>query len=638
MQIRKWHLWLATLLTLSVALVSCETAEKKQASATPPRQAMAPAISTTTPPVTPAPLVEPSAKSNSAPDAVDELVVRVEKEYQAGQANYAAGHLDAAKRNFDRAVDVLLQGPVDVRSDERLQREFDKIIEGVHNLEMQALKEGDGFSEQKVEPAPIDEANEVTFPVDPNIKARAAAELKETHSDLPLVLNDPVVSYIAFFSNGGRGTLEAALARSGAYRAMILRILQEEHVPQDLIYLAQAESGFRPLALSRAGARGMWQFMASRASAYGLERNWWVDERQDPEKATRAAARHLRDLYNQFGDWYLAMAAYNSGPGTVQAAVQRTGYADFWELYRRGVLPRETRNYVPIILAVTIMAKNPQQYGLEHVQLEKPLAVDTLKIDYPVDLRLVAECVDASASTLQELNPSLLRMTTPKDEDFDLHLPAGTRDKYLKAIAAIPVDKRVWWHYHRVEPGDTLASVAQKYRTTPQAIREANNLEGIELERDAKLIIPVMPSRSTSDGVVRYSRAATRYRVRRGDTVLSVADDFGIPAQKIRQWNHLRGNELAQGRVLVIHRVLTGGPAEDRESLHRIRERASKSNGAKSLRTAEQAKKVHTVKPGETLYSIATEYNTSVAELQRTNKGISSSIHPGDTLVISGGH
>ena len=162
---------------------------------------------------------------------------------------------------------------------------------------------------------------------------------------------------------------------------MIVATLKEEGVPQDLIYLAQAESGFHPLAVSRVGARGIWQFMASRGRGYGLYHNMWVDDRQDPEKSTRAAARHLKDLYNQFGDWYLAMAAYNSGPGTVQAAVKRTGYADFWELYRRNVLPKETRNYVPIILAVTIMAKNPSQYGLDEVVMEKPADYDTTTIN-----------------------------------------------------------------------------------------------------------------------------------------------------------------------------------------------------------------------------------------------------------------
>ena len=162
----------------------------------------------------------------------------------------------------------------------------------------------------------------------------------------------------------------------------------------------------------------MWQFMSSRARGYGLQHNLWVDERQDPEKATRAAAHHLKDLYNQFGDWYLAMAAYNSGPGAVQSAVKRTGYADFWELYKRNVLPKETRNYVPIILAMTIMVKNPAQYGLDNIVPEQPVPYDTVKIDYSVDIRLVAQCIDVSPATLQDLNPSLLRLTTPKDQPF----------------------------------------------------------------------------------------------------------------------------------------------------------------------------------------------------------------------------
>src|SRR5690242_15487734 len=239
----------------------------------------------------------------------------------------------------------------------------------------------------------------------------------------------------------------------------------------------------------------MWQFMGTRAKAYGLQRSWWEDDRQDPEKATRAAAHHLKDLYNQFGDWYLAMAAYNSGPGTVQQAVKRTGYADFWELYRRNVLPKETRNYVPIIVAVTIMAKNPEQYGLENVVAEKPVPYDTVKIDYPIDLRLVAECVDATPEDLQELNPSLLRLTTPKDQTFELHLPAGKKEKFLTAVAEIPADKRVWWRYHKVQAGETLAGIARTYRTTAKAISEVNNLDGGPLDADAKLVIPIAPGK-----------------------------------------------------------------------------------------------------------------------------------------------
>ncbi|PYX91253.1 MAG: lytic transglycosylase, partial [Acidobacteria bacterium] len=304
------------------------------------------------------------------------------------------------------------------------------------------------------------------------------------------MMTDQVASFINYFSTRGRSVLEGALIRSGRYQEMIQRVLREEGVPQDLIYLAQAESGFHPLALSRVGARGMWQLMGSRAKGYGLEKSWWEDDRQDPEKSTRAAARHLRDLYREFGDWYLAMAAYNSGPLTVQNAVKRTGYADFWELYRRNVLPRETRNYVPIILAVTIMAKNPEQYGLDKIEKEKPAAYDTIRINYPVDLRLVAECVDASAADLQDLNPSLLRLTTPRNREFELHLPVGTKEKFQTAIAAVPPDMRVWWRYHKVQSGDTLASIAHSYRTTPKAIAEANNLSGQDLPTESKLIIP----------------------------------------------------------------------------------------------------------------------------------------------------
>src|SRR6516165_9196695 len=368
----------------------CETSEPKKP-ASIPAQATAPTITQTpgTLAEKPQPKIQDQPKPKPVNDPVDALIAQAEKALAAGQANYAAGHLEAAKENFDRAFNLLLSSNLDVRGDERLDREFSKLVESVNQLELAAMRQGDGFTEPRSEPAPIDEANDVTFPVDPNIRAKAEAEIKVTKSDLPLVLNDEVAMFINYFSSPrGHATLEHALARAGRYRDMILRILKEEGVPQDLIYLAQAESGFQPLALSRAGARGMWQFMATSATPYGLQRTWWLDDRQDPEKATRAAARNLKDLYNQFGDWYLAMAAYNCGASNVQHAVERTGYADFWELYQRGVLPQETRNYVPIILAVTIMAKNPAQYGLEHITPEPSQQMDHVTIDYPVDLRL----------------------------------------------------------------------------------------------------------------------------------------------------------------------------------------------------------------------------------------------------------
>ena len=648
------HSYLAILIAaaLSATLAStlaCQSAQKSS-SFRPPAQGQAPALVAASSPPDPQKQQTAAAEPQSKPqvpqalavDPVADLIARVEKEYQSGQDNYRAGHLEAAKQNFDSAFNQLLGSGFDLRSDDRLAHELDRILDGINGLELAALQQGDGFAEQKSEPAPIDEANELTPAVDATIKAKAEAEIKFTHSDLPLVMTDQVAGYINYFSNRGRGTLEHALARSGRYEDMIRRTLQEEGVPQELIYLAQAESGFHPLAVSRAGARGMWQFMGSRAKGYGLERSWWVDDRQDPEKATRAAAHHLKDLYTQFGDWYLAMAAYNSGPGTVQSAVKRTGFADFWELYRRNVLPKETRNYVPIIVAVTIMAKNPAQYGLDSVVKEKPVPYDTVKIDYPIDLRLAAECVDVTTSDLLDLNPSLLRLTTPKDRAFELHLPAGTADKFQTAVASIPADKRVWWRYHKVQGEETLASIARTFHTTAKAIAEANDLNNKDLNGDslppeARLIIPIAPGKQSDTSS--YAHATTHYKVRKGDTVESVAENFGVSAKMLRGWNHLKGSSLAGRRVLYLHLPVTRSAGETQVASTSISKRPSRSKRhagtqtASATAVAHPAVRHHKVKRGETLYSIANSYNTTVSALKHDNQNVAA-LRPGMILVV----
>ena len=617
----------------------CEPSQPKNTAAKVEPQATAPTVtpsSASSSADPPAP--EPAATPKPQSEAVDALIAQAEKLYNAGQANYQAGHLDAAKQNFDQAFNLLLSSNIEVRGNDRLEHEFDKIVDGVHDLELVALKQGDGFTEQRFEPAPIDEANDITFPVDPNVRAQAEAEIKTTKSDLPLMLNDQVAMFINYFSSPkGRPTLEHGLSRAGRYRDLISQTLKQEGVPQDLIYLAMAESGFQPLAVSRAGARGMWQFMSGRGAMYGLDRSWWVDDRQDPEKSTHAAARHLKDLYDEFGDWYLAMAAYNTGPGNIQHAVERTGYADFWELYRRGVLPEETRNYVPIIVAVTIMAKNPAQYGLESVVPEKPVPTDKATINYPVDLRLVAECLDTSASYLQELNPSLLRMTTPKDQTFALNLPAGTREKYETAIALIPPDMRTFWRYHRVEYGDTLASIARNYHTSTSVIADANNLPGDDVRVGSKLIIPIAPSKADA---VAYSRKATHYTVRKGDTLGSVADDFQVPIDKLRKWNRLRGNTVAVGRTLIIYKPLGegSGPEVASGSNHPASKSGKKGKSAKggseASANSETAATYHKVKKGETLSGIAQSYNTTVADLKKNNANLSANLRAGEVLLI----
>ena len=344
------------------------------------------------------------------------------------------------------------------------------------------------------------------------------------------------------------------------------------------------------------------------------------------------------------------MAAYNSGPGTVQAAVRRTGYADFWELYRRNVLPKETRNYVPIILAVTIMTKNLSHYGFDDVSMDEPTAFDAVTISYPVDLRLVADCVDRTPAELQQMNPSLLRLSTPKEGTFELHLPAGTKQQYQTAIAAIPSGMRLWWRYSTVHSGDTLAALAHTYRTTAKAIEEANHLEGAELPVDAKLIIPVTPSKHVSDTGT-YARRITRYKVRKGDTVQTVAENFGVSEQMVRRWNGLRGDSLHGRTVLALH--LPVSPASElasaspgrpsRRSPKAAHPDSVKGSTAKSASTSvkasdedgpEQASVLrHKVKSGETLYSIATTYKTTVAALKRNNQNVAT-LRPGMVLVV----
>jgi membrane-bound lytic murein transglycosylase D len=325
---------------------------------------------------------------------------------------------------------------------------------------------------------------------------------------------------------------------------MVEQVLIDAGVPKDLIYLAVAESGFRARAVNaRSGAGGMWQFMPS--GDYGLVRNAWVDERFDPEKSTRAYARYIKELHAQFGDWYLAMAAYDWGAGKVQRAVQRTGYADFWELYQRNVLPAETKNYVPIIVAAAIMAKNPSQYGLSDIPVDPPLRSDTVTTDSSINLSLVADLVGTTTDQIQQLNPSLLQMSTPSDFSFDLHLPAGTAPLFQQRLALVPEEHRNAWRFHIATQDDTLASIAQTFHVTTKELIAANDLQEEDpVHAGETLVIPVPPPAVLS--------AHMRYRTRRGDTMVTLADRFGVTTGQLRRWNGIRGNRLPAGRLLYV--------------------------------------------------------------------------------------
>ncbi len=614
---------------LAVALVSCDQGAKRPIRASYPRpvleQGLAPNPRTI--PINPRRNLGASLTPRPRP-AVEVLLEAVATAFASGQQNYKAGHLEKARRDFDRATDWILLSGIELQSDPRLQDLFDRIVDTVYAHEMAAYREGDGFTEQRVEPAAIDEIAEMTFPVDPRMKERVERELSGLRHDLPITVNDHVLSYLNFFQTPrGRAIVEGGLRRAGRYRPMIARILAEEGVPQDLIYLAQAESAFKPLALSRARALGMWQFMSYTGREYGLRRSWWVDDRQDPEKATRAAARHLRDLFEVFGDWPLVLAAYNSGAGNVSRAIERTGYADFWQLYNRNVLPNETRNYVPIIMALTLIAKDPARYGI-NVEPEPPLLTDRIKPGHPIDLRLAAETIDVSVDALKDLNPHMLRLVTPADPDFELHLPAGAAERFFAEIAAIPQEKWVSWRRHRVVEGETLSGIAGKYRIATAAIADANGIESsTKLQVGDKLIIPAAAAPATSKTV--------RYRVRRGDTLENIAEQFDVTVAELKKWNGVRGRKVNRGVTL---KVYPGGRPEPRKASAKTKSQvasAGRSTPTAQVQVTNAGATVHRVRQGETLWSIARAYQTTVEALRAANSFLMDrQLRAGDQLTI----
>jgi len=554
--------------------------------ATPAPQAFAPSVSAPAPATQqqqPAQAPAPPPQSPAQQQRVKALIQQVDEAYAAGQADYKKGDLLAARRDFDRAVDLMLASGIDIRSTPELQDEFDRIVDQINGLEMEALRQGNGFT-PKTEDTPAEAAEEVTFVVDPNIVAKANADLATTKSDLPLVVNDYVAAYINFFANTTKGhnTLLHAFQRAGRYRQMIQRVMSEEGVPQDLIYLAVAESGFQPRAVNRKSrAGGMWQFMPR--GNYGLERNNYVDERFDPEKSTRAYARYMKYIYAQLGDWYLSMAGYDWGTGNVQRAVQKTGYADFWELYKRNNLPGETKNYVPEILAAIIIANHPTQYGFDEITLDPPVLTDTVTINYSADLRLVSDIVGVPVDELIALNPSLLRMITPPDTEFDLHLPAGTASLFQEKIAAIPASKRDSWRYHKVTPDDTLASIAHTYSVSISGLADANQIDTTsKLEGIEALMVPVAARAASSSHTVFYT-------TRRGDTLVSVADRFGISLSQLRRWNKLPSSGI---RIDAGRRLHVAEPTVVRASSTRSRRGShAKTSSSRSSASSKSAHK-----------------------------------------------
>lgn len=453
--------------------------------------------------VAPLPAREPllfTGRNPTAPPATQaqRAIREADRHFQYGKFFIQEGKFDEARREFDLAIETLFDLPATLPGRDQVERKAEELVRSIHRYDLESLGVGVSPDDPAFPVSPLEEILDLTFPIDPRLKGRTLAEVQMAQSQLPLVVNDAVLSYINYFtSTRGQRTLLNGLKRSGRYRDMILRIFAEEGVPREMIHLAQAESGFMPRALSPKAAAGMWQFIRKTGQDYGLRQGTQHDDRLDPEKATRAAARHLRDLYRLTGDWYLAMAAYNCGPYCVERAVQRTGYADFWELHRRNAIPRETRNYVPAILAMAIVSRNLEAYGLQPLEPEAPLRYDTIHVSADTNLGLIADAADVPVTDIRELNPALIRSVAPAN--YDVRVPAGQARSVVAAIDAVPEDKRAAWRLHRLSSSDTLASIAKQYSTAANSILAANQVDPsfFESPEDGEvLLIPAAPAKA----------------------------------------------------------------------------------------------------------------------------------------------
>ena len=563
-----------------------------------------------------------------------EALLSARAELEKGEELAHQGQWSEARLAFDRTVDLLLGLPGGVSSSAQAEGLYNDVIETIHDTERASLdalaaelEQADAAAvDELTSDAALEELNALSEgELAPHIEE---SDLFEVSYDIPIVMNQRVRSIIEMFQLRRHDWFQDALDRSGYYAPMIHEVFAEEGIPQDLIYLAMVESAFKERAVSRAGARGMWQFIRGTGRRYGLRQTFWVDDRFNSEKATRAAARHLKDLYDDLGDWYLVMAAYNSGQRRVERAIRRTGSRDFWVHAKRRVLPRETRSYVPLIIASTVIAKNPEAYGFTpspHI----PIEYDMVRLDHAVDLSTAAKSAGVSLQDMKFLNPELRRWVTPLDSnDYPLRIPKGNAEAFKLALAAIPEDERVRFGTHVVRRGDTLSRIAQRYGTSIGALTAANNISRRSLIHPGQVLtVPVPPGsggqtiRSVQQREVIAENGQDVYVVRRGDTLGDISTSFRMSLTELRALNGMasRATRIYPGQKLIVTERAAATLSTSR------RASVPPSSGAS-----------YTVQPGDTLGQIADDHGIGLSTLRRLNgfSGRRTRIYPGQELTV----
>ena len=550
---------------------------------------------------TPSPAAAPAPRPQATPDSVAELIALSNRHFEAAQRELKAGRQAAARTEFNRAVEVVVESPHGARTEPRVREHLDRLLERISIAESAVVAQADTFQEKKPEAPPLEQL--LTIPPSekpaptPSTTETVAEDLSETTYDIDIPLNPRVLSYVELFNGRLKGYLQDGLNRGAPYLPMIQEVFRSEGVPLDLAYVPLIESAFKTNAVSRAKAKGMWQFMRGTALENGLKHDWYIDERADPEKATRAAAKYLKTLYGMFGDWHLALASYNGGPGRIQRAMKRSGKDDFWTLTATSrYLPRETREYVPLILAAVIVARNPGEYGMTLDAVPAP-AVERVALATPVDIRRMADWAGVPVQTLQDLNPELRRWTTPlRMSPYEIKVPGGTADVILAKIAeSDPLDLSPL-NRHTVKKGETLLTIARKLKVTRSDLAEANYLSTkAQLRAGQSLIIPRAPSLLVATTKTPDSTEASAATAGSSSTLPDVA------------------------------------PASD---TGRTVKTAARTTVAKPAPRSASVKVVHRVKAGETLTSIAKTYGTTVTAVKQTNRLRSNTIQTGQRLSI----
>jgi membrane-bound lytic murein transglycosylase D len=484
--------------------------------------------------------------------------------------------------------------------------------------------------EQRVETMDLPHGDETSEGFD--LERQAADQPKSTSDfDIPIVINAKVEQFIQHFQTTAKKIFTNWLARSERYIPLMKNLLREKGLPEDLVYMALIESGFNPYAYSRRKASGPWQFIYLTGKRYGLKVNWWVDERRDPEKSTIAAAKHLKDLYDIFECWYLAAAGYNAGAGKIANAMKRYRTEDFWELAKYRYLKRETKDYVPQMIAAALIAKDPEKYGFVGIEYQELLQYEKVNVPAVTDLRLIAKACEISLEELKDLNPELLRWCTPPDNPpYEIKIPLGRRELFLKNFEAISPQDRFQFKTHIVRKGDTLSGIARRYRVDIEPILEINRLKRksllsvgmsllIPVPKDGKSI--VMPERGL-DGKSQNSRVyEITYTIKKGDTLWSIANEMGVNMGALSRWNNLDPEK----------KLLPGDKLK-------IRIHSAPEPVGEPMKKGEQKEIRYVVKEGDTLWGIAKKFNVTIEQIKGWNSlSGRDRIYPLDQLKLKGG-